>query len=520
MTRRNFIIGSAVAVSAGAATALGSLSARSGASRAAAGETTPIPTPTPAPTALPGYPALVSRPDLSGAPAARVLASTGRAQSGYLFATPDVSDSVRGPCIFANDGSLLFYHPVTADLAHNFQVVEYQGQSMLAWYEGAAIATYGEGAYYLYDNEYQQVAVIQGENGSPIDLHELVVTPEGTALVGAYIPVEQDLTAIGGLATALVYDYRLQEIDIASGRLLFDWHALDHVPLTESAVPVPTDEGDDFDYFHGNAIDVTPDGGHLVLSARNTSTIYKIDRQTGDIVWRFRGADDGKTPQDAITLSAPGESFWFQHDVRAHADGTFSLFDDGGEPFHHNARGMLLSIDEDAGTGQIIRTDTVDIAVGYMGSYRSQANGDWLAGWGNVPRLTEFAASGDVVLDMEMSGYSYRALRYDWQSVPAAPPDIAATRNGSGGLDVWASWNGATGVASWRILAGPSANALSPLQTFPLTGFETAMTVPTDLPVVACEALDADGSSLGTSAPVTVPSLAAQGRAPMVTSSS
>lgn len=248
--------------------------------------------------------------------------------------------------------------------------------------------------------------------------------------------------------------------------------------------------------------------------------MYKIDRQTGDVVWRFRGADDGKTPQDAITLNPAGESFWFQHDARPHADGTLSLFDDGGDPFHHNARGMLFSIDEDAGTAELIRTDTVGLAVGYMGSYRSQANGDWLAGWGNLPRLTEFADSGDVVLDMETSGYSYRALRYGWQGVPAAPPDIAASRDVNGGLDVWASWNGATGVASWRVLAGPSVEALSPLQTFPITGFETAMTVSTDFPVVACQALDADGNSLGTSAPLTVRSLTGQGEVPMISKSS
>ena len=74
---------------------------------------------------------------------------------------------------------------------------------------------------------------------------------------------------------------------------------------------------------------------------------------------------------------------------------------------------------------------------------------------------------------------------------------------GSGGaVTVYASWNGATGIASWQLLGGNTADQLSPVASAASTGFETAIAASTSLPYLAVRALDAGGKTLGTSAAV------------------
>jgi hypothetical protein len=362
------------------------------------------------------------------------------------------------------------------------------------------------------------------------------VTEAGTALVDAYIPLPRDLTSIGGPADATILDWRLEEIDIASGKLLFSWNALDHVALEESVMSVPTAPGQLFDYFHGNSIDVDIDS-NLIVSARNTSTIYKIDRTTGEIIWRLPGAKRGESAAEAsqypnhdvapgiasdagsasqgsaasaappairtLTLLPESESFWFQHDARHGPGSTLSLFDDGGAPFQHNARGLVLAIDEAAGTATIRHTYDGGFEVDFMGSFREQPNGNWLVGWGGVGRVTEYNSKGQAQLDADFAGTSYRALRSPWTAVPAARPDLTAEWGMNDQVTAWASWNGATEVRSWRLLSGDDSLSLSSVGTFAWDDFETEMSVQTTDAMIAVEALDGAGQVLARSALVT-----------------
>lgn len=511
MTRRRFLFGgSAVVVGAAVASTAGVLVSdgvltRHGQTADAAGSSSPsTASPTP-PPAIPPYSGLRTRPDFDGVATLKVRQSTQAAASGPLLLTPKTSAGVQGAALYDNAGHLVWYHPVGAglDMIHNLQMVTYQGEPMLAWYEGKTppgTPGFGNGAYLLYNTRYEQVAVIRGEQGSPVDLHEMVITPEGTAFVEAYLSVKKNLEAYGGAKDTTVYDWHLQEIDIATGKLLFSWRSLDHVAIAESVESPPTSPGGSFDYFHGNSIAIAPDGKSLLVSARNTSTLYKIDRTTGEILWRLRGADKGVAPGKTLKLLPEGETFWYQHDARVYADGTISVFDDGGQPFKHNGRGLVLAIDETVGTATIQRDDSMNMPVNYEGSYRPVSNGDWLVGWGDIGGLTEFAPDGSVVLDIDFDANSYRCVRADWSGDPLTPPDIAAGRALDGTVNVWASWNGATRLRSWRLLAGTSVDALAPVGEFPCTDFETAMTVTTAATVVAVAALDADGSVLSTSA--------------------
>lgn len=327
---------------------------------------------TPAPAPIPtAYTGLRSRPDLDGAPRLTVSKATGRGLGGYFFLTP-ISQASRGPAIFDTMGRLVWFQPTQASMVHNLQLVRYNGEELLAWYEGeqpSGSPGYANGSCSLYDRSYKRVVTILGHDSTPIDLHDLVVTPQGTALVEAYVPVTRDLTSLGGAANTTVLNWLLQEVEIATGKVVFSWSAMDYVSLEESVTAPPTTPGQSYDYFHGNAIEVDNDN-NLIVSSRNTSAIYKINRTTGKMIWRLRGglaapvsgaaasptpsgsgayvpafhtpAGAGGEPSPTSTAaaaSAPtvppppdgaqdlvlqpsGESFWFQHDARSNDDGT------------------------------------------------------------------------------------------------------------------------------------------------------------------------------------------------------
>jgi hypothetical protein len=134
-------------------------------------------------------------------------------------------------------------------------------------------------------------------------------------------------------------------------------------------------------------------------------------------------------------------------------------------------------------------------------------NGHLVVGWGAVPRVTEFDGGGNVVFDATFSegDDSYRAYRFPWSATPPGRPAIA-TAKGRGGLKtIYASWNGATGVVSWQVLAGDDQNSLEPVgEPQATTGFETVLRAKTNEDVIAVQALDAGGKVLGTSAAVPI----------------
>jgi hypothetical protein len=128
-------------------------------------------------------------------------------------------------------------------------------------------------------------------------------------------------------------------------------------------------------------------------------------------------------------------------------------------------------------------------------------NGNVFIGWGSTGYFSEHGPRGTVRFDARFADTengSYRAYRFPWTGRPAAPPAVAARREGDR-VTAYTSWNGATEVARWRVLAGPRADALEPAGTGARRGFETAVTVRTGEPLVAVQALDASGAVIGTS---------------------
>jgi hypothetical protein len=146
-----------------------------------------------------------------------------------------------------------------------------------------------------------------------------------------------------------------------------------------------------------------------------------------------------------------------------------------------------------------------------QGNVQALANGNWFLGWGQEPYFSELGPDGTTLFDARFQGrtQSYRGFSFPWAGLPVHVPALSFAPSGTHAGTVYASWNGATGVAAWRVLVGGSASSLKPLLTAPKSGFETAIALPggTIGPVLAVQALDGAGNVLGTSAAASQPAL-------------
>jgi Arylsulfotransferase (ASST) len=438
----------------------------------------------------------VGRPDLK--PPLITTTATGPAvASGLIFITAN------GSLIVDNLGSPVWYQPAppgksVSDL--NLQL--YQGQPVLTWWEGSVIAPpgFGRGEHVIMDSQYRELHRIQAGNGQQADLHELVLTPQGTALLTAFQPVAADLSAQGGSAKGMIFDCLVQEIELSSGRVILEWHSRDHVATAESYAPAPKSGTTTYDYFHINSIDVGPDGD-LLISARNTWALYKLRRQTGAVVWRLGGK------QTDFTLGS-GVKFSWQHDARWRPDGSLTLFDDAASPTEEpQSRGLQLLVDESAKTVALKQqfTHPGGLLATSQGNMQRLDDGHLLIGWGALPYFSEFTATGEMIFDGKLAtNQSYRAFRFPWTGKPTTTPTVVGRRAGNGNLQLFTSWNGATDVTKWEVHAGASAAALARVAVAARTGFETTISVAGSGPFVAAHALDSAGGLLGISPTIQV----------------
>ncbi len=442
----------------------------------------------------PSVPRWHSRPDLR-IPTLTVTTSTREAATDPIFIAPyNVPKGQVGAVITDNSGEAIWENPLPGKVTTNFRVQSYRGSPVLTWWEGKIELGHGVGEYVITDTAYRTVRRVQAAGGLRGDLHEFVITPRDTALLTSYVVTHANLSAAGGAHKGTIQDAIFQEIDLASGRLLLEWHSLDHIPLRDSYAPVTAD----WDFFHINSVDLDADGG-LLVSGRSTHTVYKLDRR-GEIVWRLGG-------KHSDFAMGPGSSFAWQHHARRQTNGTLTVFDNGATPaVERLSRGLILDLDERAMTASLRHQYAhAGILAGSQGSVQLLDNGNVFVGWGEVPRVSEFNHSGKLVFDAVLGEkyQSYRAFRLPWHASPAQAPSIAVTGT-DGAQVVYASWNGATDVYRWQLLAGTSEATLRPLSSVRASGFETALEAPLAGPLLAVRALDAVGTPLGQSETLTV----------------
>jgi hypothetical protein len=439
-----------------------------------------------------------SRPDLDPP---LVTPSPGRKPTApglvFLSAKQKKDQKQNGPMIVDNAGRLVWFRPLPGiEAATDFRAQTYQGKPVLTYWQGTSRQGIGTGRLVILDQTYKPIRTIRIANGFRPDLHEFVITPRGTALFVTYPIVAADLSEFGGSRRGRLVDSVIQEVDIATGLVVFEWHSYGKISVRESfSKPVPTPTVP-WDYAHTNAVEVGP-GGDLLMSARNTWTVYDIDRATGAIKWRLGG-------KRSNFKLGPGANFAWQHDARWRSDGALTVFDNSAfPPVRKHSRALALKLDETAHTATLLsaRVHPRGLLAATQGSVQELPGGDSLVGWGSQRYFTEFSSTGAVLWDARLSlGYeTYRAYRMPWVGHPFTTPRAGAARLRGGGMNVYASWNGATEVASWEVLAGSAPNALAPVRTAAKTSFETRIAVGVTARYVAVRARDAAGAVLGTS---------------------
>jgi hypothetical protein len=270
----------------------------------------------------------------------------------------------------------------------------------------------------------------------------------------------------------------LIENDIATGELLFEWNALDHVDpsgeaprlafskartnsAAESLVTLGStgsnsgvSSADAWDYFHINSLDKNEEGDYL-LSSRHTSTIFKINGTDGSIIWRLGGKKPSFTQTGNWT-------FGFQHHARWHPElsqaGTevISFFDNSGNgkiTYNDVSRALVVQLNHTDNTATVLRKATAP----YELQAQSQGNAQLLAdkrifvNWGSAGAFTEFSADNEILYHafIQSGSVSYRGFLGNWTGTPTESPALVALTS-SDTVQLHVSWNGDTETKAWR----------------------------------------------------------------------
>ena len=193
----------------------------------------------------------------------------------------------------------------------------------------------------------------------------------------------------------------------------------------------------------------------------------------------------------------------FQHDARRNPDGTITIFDNRNVTRAEQSRGIAVEVDEDKMIASLVReyTHPDKLLSDTQGNAQVLPNGNVLVGWGSAPYFSEFDSHGKLLFNAAFptEGETYRAFRFPWKGQPDDEPAVAAAPEADDEVKIYASWNGATEVTTWQVLAGGAPDRLEPLASAPHQGFETVITVRTTEPYVGLQAMNASGEVLGTS---------------------
>jgi hypothetical protein len=463
----------------------------------------------PAPTQPPKeYQSFQSAPQLR--PPDVTTSTTAHHATGELFLAPYSGVGQYGPMILNDEGELVWFKPLSPSgtRAANLRVQEYEGKQVLTWWQDPLVANGSHTAGdVIADSAYKEIADVRAGNGYQPDLHEFQITPQGTALITVYDAIGCNLSSVGGPSDGALADTLLQEIDLKTGLVMYEWHSVDHVPLSNSyASAKPTSRAEPYDFFHINSIDVEQDGD-LLVDSRNTWAAYDVDPKTGQVRWELGGK------RSSFKMGAGTVTAW-QHDALQQPNGAITFFDNGASPqVHPQSRAIEVSLDMSSMTATLTRRYEHEnpLVAGSQGNVQALANGDWMVGWGQAGYLSEIGPAGQLLFNAHLPpGWeSYRTFVGSWSGQPEQPPAISAKRSTGtkGVVTVYASWNGATEVASWRVLAGSSSTSLAPVRSAIKAGFETAILLPGSVSgrYLAVQALDSAGAVIGSSAPVGMP---------------
>ncbi len=452
----------------------------------------------PVPVGSTGQPAYRSRPDL--APPRMAIAPDSTPSDRPLF----IGSKAAGNVIYGIGGEPIWFRP---GRNMDFRTQSWNGRRVLTWFE---TPTKGSGlkknTYMIANRAYKVIRRITPGNGYSADSHEFRLTNRGTAYITSYRTRIRDLRKVGQARRGRVSDSIAQEVDLKTGRVIWEWHSLDHVPVGHTYAEKPRRPGNPFDYFHINTVIDTPDG-NVMISGRSTNAVYKVSRKTGRIIWTLGGrASDYKLGKKAI--------FSWQHDSQPLPGNRVSIYDNGdspvvAKPWRDQSRGLILKLNNRRKRATVEREflHPARPLASTQGNLQSLGGSRYLVGWGGAPLVSEYGPDGNLLFNARFQGISsfYRAYRARWAGKPKGKVAVAAAPTGNPGQTrLWISHNGDTATERWQVLAGPSADSLTVVASRPREGFETVTAAPTDARFVRVRGFDGNGAVTGSSAVVRV----------------
>ncbi|MCB0828075.1 MAG: aryl-sulfate sulfotransferase [Solirubrobacterales bacterium] len=430
---------------------------------------------------------------------------------GDLFLTPLPSPTVHpgsnntvtirpvgpgGPMIANRHGQPVWFRQLDPpDVAANLRIQRYHGKKVLTWWQGGVTPwAYGDGKGVIANRSYRTVATVTAGNGYLMDLHEFELTDDGDALFTIYKPQMVHLPGTPDGKLSRMMDAIIQQVDVETGLVVWEWHSYGHIPLEDSrATP---DNSVSYDAYHLNSVQQLG-GGRVLASARNTSAVYKIDKPTGRIVWTLGGTASSFRMKK-------GATFNLQHHARKLNDGRISVFDDGAGPpkLAPFSRGLVLKLDHKRMTAGVARSysRSNETSAESEGSVQMRGNGNVFVGFGSEPDFSEFSKNGRLLYDARQpeDNGSYRVYRHHWSATPKTKPDAVARRDG-GTTSIFVSWNGDTETRTWQVLAGSDGGPLRPVARARRSGFETRIDLNSSAERFRLRALDSDGRVLSSS---------------------
>lgn len=464
-------------------------------------ETPPPPPPPPKYAELQHF---LSRPDLLPP---RVTVSRGPSRApGYIFLAPYAGPGQYGPMILDATGRLVWFKPIPkGERAGDVRVQQYEGRPALTWWQEPYIeGERRDGAVVIADSSYRTIKVVRAGNGYEPDLHAFQIAKRDTATFTVFDAVRCNLAHYHGPSNGAVADTVLQDIDLKTGLVRYEWHALDHVSMSDSYVPMETNgtPRSPWDWFHINV--AAEAAGRLLVDSRNTWAAYFIDPRTGRVVWRLGG-------KKSSFKMGPGTRPAWQHDLRIDSSGTVSFFDNGATPaVHKQSRVIALRLDTKRMTASLVSSfvhPDKPLVVPSQGDFQSLPGNNWFVGWGQEPYFSEFGAKGEVFFDAHLPAtyQSYTTFKYPWAGTPPTAPSIALSRGSHGQVLLHVSWNGSTTTVGWRVMGGSGPTALAGLRTVRRSGFETTIAVSGASHVLMAQALDEQGQVLGSTRSLVAP---------------
>jgi len=331
---------------------------------------------------------------------------------GFIFLAPRKLAVPRGYLIIMDNNAIPIFYQRFRYTILDFKV---QMNGLLSWGDGM------KEHYYLLDSSYQIIDSIRTGNGYTTNLHDFQIMPNGHYLLVAYDPqpVRMDTIVAGGDPSAIVIGFIVQELDL-NKNVVFQWRSWDHYQITDATEDIDLTQHT-IDYVHGNAVEFDFDG-NLLISAKNMDEITKINRQTGEIIWRLGGL---KSRNNQFQFINDPITFSHQHDIRRLQNGNVTLFDNGNLHTPQISRAREYNLDESNKTAELvwIHSHEPPIFKSARGNVQRLSGNNTFIGWGvslnqGDEAISEVRQDGTVELEIFLADtfMNYRTLKYPWRT--------------------------------------------------------------------------------------------------------